>query len=65
VEKNDFDCSADEHGSVKQDHPAKSRFFYFCCAPRNHLSLMAARYLQLHNAEQSDSDEQAEKRDDA
>src|SRR5208282_4709113 len=50
---------------MKQDHPAKSGFFYFRCATRNHLLLMTARYLQLHNAEQSHGHEQAEKRDDA
>ena len=50
---------------MKQDHPAKSGFFYFRRAARNHLLLMTARYLQLHNAEQSHGHEQAEKRDDA
>src|SRR5580704_8235028 len=63
--KDDFKSSANQHGSVKQDHPAESRFFDLRSAARDHLSLMPARNLQLHDAQQSHGHEQAEKRDDA
>src|SRR5580704_5564121 len=65
AKENDFESGTDEYRSVKQNHPAESRFFDLCGAARNHLLLMAARNLQLRNAKQSYGHEQAQKRDDA
>jgi hypothetical protein len=65
VKKKNFERGANEHRGVKQNHPAESGFFNLCRAARDHLSLMASRDLQLHNAKQCHGHKKAEKRDDA